>query len=595
MLESYENSNFKSLVRKAYIDPIKSVLAIDDQYYSLDGLLDSIQRNTHLTENTELSRQLETLRMVRSRNWLADMHDGQGDPTIFERLHQCDLLLLDYHLDKANPDDPEQALNILSKLNENHHFNLVIVYTAAENLKEVRTEIFSKLSSDESNIFNIEKEYINDLIKEWEEEGESYTEEMLEKISKADLELALTKPSTLNDDETFEALFTPIELILDSNEIQLPCEEKNKLYIKLLELKIQECKSNGDFSGKASVSRSDDVSPSIWLRTDKLFIAIVSKQEVSPSDLIDCLENAIENWSPTCHRLLLSKIKQELDDNGQSFENEILKCKYTNAGWLEQFTNTDEFGNGTHLTISRLMEGLSSSLHQNKELNDYANDLKQYIELETFDKVMVKESNDTFNSRESSEAIKMHLNSYICSQQPVGKHLMPGHIIEWKENSTTEYFVCLTPACDLVPRTAKGWKERLGDIFPVKLLKLEPHEDHYHNAKGRRKLAGEIVTGNHLFLKIDSKIRGFSYSVDFKSNPHWEQCYVENRGKTSIENEELSISLARTRFNPASLCLDNRFFKCRVVGHLRYEYAVNLINKLGTSLTRVGLDFVNLN
>ncbi len=30
----------------------------------------------------------------------------------------------------------------------------------------------------------------------------------------------------------------------------------------------------------------------------------------------------------------------------------------------------------------------------------------------------------------------------------------------------------------------------------------------------------------------------------------------------------------------------------RIVAQLRYEYALNLVNKLGTEFTRIGLDFV---
>ncbi|WP_205930622.1 hypothetical protein, partial [Pseudomonas viridiflava] len=33
--------------------------------------------------------------------------------------------------------------------------------------------------------------------------------------------------------------------------------------------------------------------------------------------------------------------------------------------------------------------------------------------------------------------------------------------------------------------------------------------------------------------------------------------------------------------------------KCEVVAQLRYEYALNLLQKLGGHLSRVGLDFVN--
>jgi hypothetical protein len=594
MLEVLEESGYRNLINKAYIEPIKSVLAIDDQYQSLDTVLSSIQNGSQLIANTELSRQIETLSMVRENNWLADMHNGQtdSDATIFDRLHQCDLLLLDYHLDANNQDDPEKALNILAQLNQNHHFNLVIVYTAASDLNRVRSEVFTKLSSSTAELLNKPTPEAERLLEQWDDEGEGYQDDMLLTMTRSDLELALSKPEILENSVEFSAIFNPIDSILNLAKESLSSKEKQQLYIRLLKLKVEEFKQSGDFSGTSAVKINSNGSSSIWLKTEKLFIAVVSKVDVRPRDLIDNLKNAIESWNPTCHRFLLSKIKSELDDNGQSFENEVLNCQYTNVGWLEQFYGNDD--DGIQVTVSRLMEGLTSSLKQNDNLHTFASELKEYIRAETLERIVAKESNQTIAFEEDKQIIRSSLNSYICSQIPTGKHLSPGHIIEWRDRYSTSYFICLTPACDLEPRESKGWKERLGDAFPVKFVKLEPHEDLYNSVKTLKSLRKDIVSNNHLFFKIDSELKGFSFSKSVKDNPHWEQCYIKNRGLFSFSNGDLNLSLARTQYNPASLCLENRFQNCRVVGQLRYEYALNLINKLGVTLTRIGLDFVNL-
>ena len=232
MLEVQENISYKSLINQAYIEPIKSVLAIDDQYQSLDTVLDNLQNGTKLTANSELARQIQTLKMVRENNWLADMHNGQtdSDSTIFDRLHQCDLLLLDYHLDNNEQDDPEKALNILSKLNQNHHFNLVIVYTAASNLNKVKSEIFNKLSSGNSELFHNQTEDARSLLKQWDEDGESYQDDMLSKITRSDLEKVLSNPLIIDETIEFTAIFTPINLILNSSDENLSDSQKKQLY-----------------------------------------------------------------------------------------------------------------------------------------------------------------------------------------------------------------------------------------------------------------------------------------------------------------------------------------------------------------------------
>lgn len=591
MVEVLESNDYLSLIDKAYIEPIKSVLAIDDKYKSLDDILQSIKHESPEEAYEELDRQIETLQMVRKHNWIADMSDGQTDSTIFERLHQCDLLLLDYHLDPINHSDPEKALNILTTLNNNHHFNLVVIYTAEENLKKVRTQIFTRLSNGESEILSETNAEVDELFRGWEEEGEDYLNDILDAISLNELEEIFSDPSSFQQQDKFDAYFSPVQAILDDADVKLNDDIIRPLYSRLLKLKVDERKSQGEFLGSSEVKIDTNNNHHIWLKTDKLFIAVVSKKDVEPSELIKSLRFAIESWQPTCHRLLLSKIKNELDDNGQTFENEVLKCDYTNLGWLEQFSKESE---GVYVTISRLMEGLTSSLRQNENLEIFGRELQAYIKSESLESVVAKESSEKISFNNDLQQIRTHLNSYICSHTPRGNHLSTGHILEWKEGKDLVYFVCLTPACDLEPGRAKGWKEQLDEILPVKLLKLESHEILYPSKSKLKKLICDITSNNHIFINIDSKVHGFSFSKDAKSNPHWEQCFAEKQGVFEQKNGEPIINLARTRFNKASLCLDSRFQQCRVVGQLRQEYAINLLNKLGASLTRVGLDFVNL-
>lgn len=65
--------------------------------------------------------------------WLVDVHDGKKvavdqDVSIAPYLHHSDLVILDYHLD-GDEGSGEKAINILRKLAENDHFNMVVVYT----------------------------------------------------------------------------------------------------------------------------------------------------------------------------------------------------------------------------------------------------------------------------------------------------------------------------------------------------------------------------------------------------------------------------------------------------------------------------------
>lgn len=585
MLEAQEDTSYKNLISKAYIEPIKSVLAIDDQYQSLDIVLGNLQSGTQLIANAELSRQIQTLEMVRNNHWLADMHNGQtdSDSTIFDRLHQCDLLLLDYHLDENNQEDPEKALDILSKLNQNHHFNLVIVYTAASNLNKVRSEIFTKLSSSENELFNRPTQGAEELLEQWSGDGEDYQSDMLKSITRSDLETVLSTPSIIDEPNDFAAMFTPIDLILNTEGQDLPNDLKRQLYINLLELKIEEFKHSGDFSGHSAVKISTNTSSSIWLKTEKLFITVISKGQVDPNDLPSALTSALEDWRPTNNRLLLSKIKSELDDNGQSFENEVLSCEYTNAGWLKQFC---EETNGMEVTISRLMEGLSNKLSASSELASFSDLIKQRVNTIGLVNEVNNES-PAVNLAEVTCKEKLYkaLNNYIGTKPVNGNWLMTGHVIEWsREAEDPEILLCLTPACDLEPdrNVDKGWKTDLAPFIPVKIIRLIPQVNEQKYLKG-------ITKDPVLALTINGNTKVYLAAKSGKSVFH-EQVFGSNQGRFLNTEGKIEVDLHRTVINEGQLLTVSQH--CEVVTQLRYEYALNFLQRLGQDLTKIGLGYV---
>lgn len=586
MPEVQEDTSYKNLISKAYIEPIKSVLAIDDQYQSLDNVLGNLQSGTPLTANAELTRQIQTLEMVRNNNWLADMHNGQtdSDSTIFERLHQCDLLLLDYHLDENNQDDPEKALNILSKLNQNHHFNLVIVYTAASNLNKVKSEIFNKLSSGNSELFNKPTENARNLLEQWSEDGESYQDDMLSSITRSDLDTALSNPSVLEQPDEFNAIFTPIDLILSSENQVLSDNLKQQLYIVLLQLKVEELKQTGDFAGHSAVKVSTNASSSIWLKTERLFIAVISKEQVVPNDLPTALVCALEDWRPTNNRLLLSKIQSELDDKGQTFENEILSCEYTNAGWLKQFY---EESNGMDITVSRLMEGLSNVLCSSSELASFSDLIKQRINTIGLSNEINTESPSVGDLAEVDNRVKLYkaLNSYIGSKNVTGKSLITGHVVKWDiENGESEILLCLTPACDLVPDRIddRGWKSDLAPYLPVKVIRLilQANERNALKAINQEPVVALTINGESLVFKAAKP----------KKSVFHEQVFAANQGRFLNTDGKIEVNLHRTVLNENQLSTVSQ--NCEIVTQLRYEYALNFLQRLGQDLTKIGLDYV---
>ena len=148
-----------------------------------------------------------------------------------------------------------------------------------------------------------------------------------------------------------------------------------------------------------------------------------------------------------------------------------------------------------------------------------------------------------------------------------------------------EYGVCLTPACDMVPgRKTSGWFKRLEGYIPFIMVFLTEVSD--------KTALANINQNIFLFLNISGDIRTFAFNPngDVKSNPSWEQMFAENKGVLIGVNKELAIR--RLCSDPQNLKIES--IKAKIVAQLRYEYALNLLQRLGVSLTRIGLDFRNI-
>jgi CheY-like chemotaxis protein len=121
------------LIREVFIEPIRTVVVVDDEYPTLDSLAakEAHDKGGWDGRPDDVQRVREILRFARSKQapWLVDVHDGKSEEQgVAPYLHHSDLLVLDYHLN-GNDGSGDTAINILRSLARNDHFNLVIIYT----------------------------------------------------------------------------------------------------------------------------------------------------------------------------------------------------------------------------------------------------------------------------------------------------------------------------------------------------------------------------------------------------------------------------------------------------------------------------------
>ena len=141
--------------------------------------------------------------------------------------------------------------------------------------------------------------------------------------------------------------------------------------------------------------------------------------------------------------------------------------------------------------------------------------------------------------------------------------------------------MCLSPACDMVPSQIRARHVRAyGDRLPFIGIQLYKIKD--------TQIPEDIHSNRYVFLSIGDKITVFCFD-DPKGKaaaPRWQLLFAENRGKLS---NDFLFEVTCIQKDIRRLVAKSQ--QAEVVSQVRYEYALNLTQKLGVSLTRIGLDF----
>lgn len=625
MLNTSSEFEYKPFLKEVYLDPIRTVTVIDDEYPTIDELLTnnrdiSNNKNQYLEADTE--RLLEAFSTCRKKehNWMLDIHNGKEDSfegeLVASRLHHSDLLILDYHLDGEDEGSCQQALDILKYLAHNKNFNLVAVHTkgytsAKGNANDVFLDVVCSLQIKPKN-FNLHEKAVTLVeahIDDWDIDSSNIRKRLIDSISNIDLLKTILESKKSNSTELINLdVFSEFRELFNNKSKDIELSES--LLLKwLLHIKVDSLSSR---FGNIEYTHFDwnFETECNWIKTDDLFVTVLGKHGTSISDIPDKILDALNDWTPHPHKLVLTKLRHEIDKNGISAAQNILNKELLQAAWFESLLlSEDNIDIGSWDIIQRLLEELTYEIKDpliefvtklSKDLhkaNQQGNISSKFIRNDILEKKLLQ---------------KAHSNSFNCSKRIDGSHLTTGHILNINDN----YWLCLTPMCDLVPNQKKlGY----GDFMPVTLVQLYDAKSAWTLSRSNlsktinkilpsssnidlpplkdSELLNQIMDraseNNLLFLKLnddENEISFFSFTatLDGKSNPKSKEFLINNQG---VFNPSKEFSLFSSE-----LCISNNIpimAQCRakVVAELRYEYALNLLQKLGFSKSRVGLDF----
>lgn len=593
MSEHIEASTARSrsvLIDDVFIKPIRTVMVVDDEFPTLDDFLkEGSELDAKKAGNKDRVRDILEFCRDQNRAWLVDIHDGcsnKEDMATAGHLHHSDLLILDYHLDRQT-DRGDKAIGILRELAKSPHFNLVIIYTAADELAggdltrtlgEIALGLTCKDETLEWSGPGFDK--VDEMLDRWTEHDPSILNRLTEAIDpltfvriRWDDERNLNKELERNEWGGFKAIVEGAKdhgLKLESKQVLKWCLGRAQQYF---------ADSFSPFAlGKVGVGISDAATN--WIRTNRLFITVISKKR-NTAELPSMLSTALQSWDPFPQRLILSKMRVELAVIGANAENEILSNRHLQAGWLKDLLSEANQAAPTNITIERHWESLGDTIRSN--VAEYSAQLAKSLHDVPDIRHHRFENELPLDYESERPQICLEANIYACSKQVSGSHLGVGHILKTQRGGQDLYWICLSPACDLVPgQKDSGWMARLGTWMPFKAVQLFPESA--DNA------LREATRANHLFLRIDGSPQafGFSPSPSALSNPKWEQMFAKNSGIFADPNRQLTIADLSAEDGDELAAATTIG---QVVAQVRYEYALNLLQRLGANLSRIGLDF----
>lgn len=584
---------YKALIAEAFIDPIRSVLIVDDDYPTLSEVLaDDEEKQKHAQSRKRWRDDRESVRNVieqfrdPSAPLLLDIHDGtvpaeEKDEEQVGELQQTDLLILDYELERG-VENGVLALRIARKALSNEHFNLILVHTE----KDLDSVFFEFVTGLYEPMF--EADGGNDPGAILESFEADFGDALRASLSRRHLAYAYRDPKNwasklCGDDPKWNEPRDRLERAVNDIEGFTKSEWRAAVIRAFADMEAERPPHDRSRPIKVLGWRDDGTR---FVRTDRGFMAFRSKTESPSVPLLDTVKAALSAWGPDPSRLLLSKLRAEMDRRGIEVQDDALGKPHIGAIWYRDLLGTDkrQISAAVDRTVRNHAEQLLDQI-----LPGVSKFVNKMIELEspnaTAETVKARFRIDLMQPDEEGQAVMAH-NAFVGSKPVSGAHLELGHILAVGQAK----WLCVTPACDLVPgRGGANRPDKGGDLKRFTALRLY--------AENEGDLLKTATRGGRIFanlLKNDGTTSAHAFKMASCDNasPAWIIMYAENDGILKIENEKRSIEVRLVKINNGDPEISR--IEASVIGHLRPECALDIQARLTGTQSRIGLDLKNL-
>ena len=600
MTKAYQN-----LVSQAFIEPIRSVMIVDDDYPTLDEVLSGEVNGEATSKQMEKSwrkKPQEVLSVVNEFRqhhggpYILDIHDGDMPPPGTDenqahRLQQTDLLVLDYELNGQVKDRGEKAIAIAKKVLTNNHFNIILVHT-----RETLADVFNGFLFD---LFPpLFKNGESELTSEHDEVADKHFSAVADRIEDAAyLELRQNHKDLAKVMNEKSGPMRPILSYLEGNKVE---NAFWKPLIREAAAKFErDAEAKGRFIDKKIEVRTWHGQDHLWIRCDQGFIVFKAKGDGVP--LLETLHDTLVSWRPFPSRLLLTKLRAIMNERGIEVQDDALGDRAVGAAWYHSLVAATEpersmrvdqvVRNHSEQLLDQLLPGIAT----------YAEGLASAFGKDAVE--AVRQGFDGFDMAKEDCRTRAvtEQNSFAASKPIGGFHLEFGHILEIDGS----YWLCLTPACDMLPTVRRNSGIEPDDLEGSKRFtalrlheKLCPKEIKTAVNNAHR---AEYVFANIARADGSTNAAVFALAKEPKAAPASMTMYADGEGRFSDDNFSVLVHHVSTR--PIKDKDEKEEERCefffadhpaRVCGHLRYEYALHIQAMYAERQSRIGLDYVNI-
>lgn len=578
------SDEYNNLISKTFCDnSIRSVMMIDDNFLPYNEFINHLGNSPDIDPEIldGTKRAVKLTNFFHAKKLICDVDNG-SEHMDEERVRKCDLLVLDYHLEKENP---KKSLEILSKLRDSKHMNLVVIYTA-EDLDKTWLQITASLrgTSNPKELVGTRQE---DFWGERTDEGAQLPEEWKGVVS---------TPQNL-----LEYLLTDsIPREATKSLADLPSGNASQLKHAIAETCLDEHNVLRRVK-KENVHINGGVEGTKWLCIGHVFIALCSKtNDADDGNLIwATLNDALHAWRPNFYRLLTSEIQNYIEDGNLAMQGYLEGDYASQAAWLWRVkTAKPEDVNTNILDMYKgLIEQIGDHLGQSEDLMDYSNDVFVHSFTPSITKPEAEESKDraswnkynstvlqecsenTFRAKEDKEGATVNvvhaLNQSISSKLFVGKNITIGTILNSVDNNS-DWYLCVSPSCDTVPlQHTDNISKRLKPHRLLKFIHLQ--------TTNLEKAIGNAAHSKYIFTKDSGNKRIALAALDHNTNlPTIEYAVVNDHDSSSIIDGEVSVKFIG----------DVESIKLKPIDQLREPYAARFQAIASHYAGRIGVDFI---